>query len=310
MPVVSIHHLTEYRYRNPVGFGEHRIMFRPLDGFDQRVTSAELTVSPQPELVSHIHDLNGSAVGVVRFHERADRLVFESRVMVEHVPQGAFCLEGDDWRLGSSPFAYPPAEAAELAASITPSWPRAQGKVGDWAQRFILPVGKTRASSVLSKMTHAICDDFRYKKRLHGAPQAPDETLDRGGGSCRDYAVLLIEAARSLGLAARFVSGYIYSTTNGAERTGAGHTHAWARVYLPDCGWTDLDPTNGIVGSTGLIRTAVAVDPIHALPLWGSWSGLKSDYLGMEVAVRVTALEDQGAAQARLQADAVQSTVA
>jgi transglutaminase-like putative cysteine protease len=274
-----------------------------LDSFDQRVLSAELTVSPEPAMMRHIHDLNGAAVGVVRFRGRSDVLRFESRVDIEHTPHEPFDLEGDKHRLGKGRFAYAPDEAAHLTSSIALRHPEAGAEVEAWARRFVLPVGKTRISTVLSKMTHAVREEFQYGKRLQGAPQSPAETLARGGGSCRDYAVLMIEAARSLGLAARFVSGYIYSGSPKASTVGGGHTHAWVRVYLPDCGWADFDPTNGIVGSAGLIRTAVAVDPIHALPLHGSWSGLASDYLGMEVEVEVSAQgQDRATAPARLRA--------
>jgi transglutaminase-like putative cysteine protease len=124
-------------------------------------------------------------------------------------------------------------------------------------------------------MTHAIRGDFTYGKRLEGAPQTPAETLARRGGSCRDFAVLMAEAARSLGLAARFTSGYIYGGPSQGDAPGGGHTHAWTRVYLPDCGWTDFDPTNGIVGNHDLVRVAEVVDPRAAVPLHGRWSGLR-----------------------------------
>jgi transglutaminase-like putative cysteine protease len=144
-------------------------------------------------------------------------------------------------------------------------------------------------------MTQAIYADFKYQKRLHGGPQTPVETLERRAGSCRDYALLMMEAARSLGLAARFVSGYIYSPyadPNHRGRIGGGHTHAWVRIYLPACGWVEFDPTNGIVGNTDLVRVAIARDPKQALPLWGSWSGEAADYMGMDVEVEVTAEAD------------------
>jgi transglutaminase-like putative cysteine protease len=124
-----------------------------------------------------------------------------------------------------------------------------------------------------------------------GGAQSPLETLDLRSGSCRDFALLMMEAVRSLGLAARFVSGYIYSPYARADRgrIGGGHTHAWVRVYLPACGWVEFDPTNGIVGNTDLVRVAVARDPSQAVPLHGTYSGLASDYLGMDVEVDVHA---------------------
>jgi transglutaminase-like putative cysteine protease len=107
----------------------------------------------------------------------------------------------------------------------------------------------------------------------------------------------MMEGARSLGLAARFVSGYVYSGSAKAGRTGGGHTHAWARVYLPECGWVDFDPTNGIVGNLDLIRVAVVTDPRLALPLYGSWAGEAGAYVGMDVAVDLT-VEADGTSEA------------
>jgi len=284
MPVVSIHHRTTYRYRNPVAFGEHRMMFLPLQGFDQRVLSAEVDISPEPSLLRHIYDITGAGVSVARFATRSDVLNFESRIRIEHEPHPVLDLEDDDAFIAGGLFRYSPADAAELHGSIAPRLPSAL--VEEWARGFVRPLGRTRLSTVLSEMTHAIRSDLTYGLRLAGEPQSAEETLSSRQGSCRDFAVLLVEAARSLGLAARFVSGYIYSASPKA-RTGSGHTHAWARVYVPGCGWVDLDPTNGIVGNADLIRVAAVNDPRRALPLHGTWAGLPSDYLGMDVAVDV-----------------------
>jgi transglutaminase-like putative cysteine protease len=286
MPVVSILHRTTYRYRNPVAFGEHRVMHRPLESYDQRVISAALKVGPEPALLRHVQDSSGAAVAVARFDTRADRLSFESEVTVEHTPSVAFDLERDRPGLGAERFVYGPDEADDLARCIARRHVD-DGEVEAWTRRFLRPVGRTRLSTLLSDMTHAIRADFTYAQRLQGAARAPLETLTERAGSCRDFAVLMIDAARSLGLAARFTSGYIYGGSPKAGRTGGGHTHAWARVYLPDCGWTDFDPTNGIVGNADLIRVAEAVDPRSAIPLHGTWSGLQSDYLGMDVEVDV-----------------------
>jgi transglutaminase-like putative cysteine protease len=118
--------------------------------------------------------------------------------------------------------------------------------------------------------------------------QTPTETLERGTGTCRDFALLMMEAARVLGFAARFVSGYLLvQERNPAETIGGGATHAWLQIYLPGAGWVDFDPTNGIVGNRGLIRVAVAWDPAHALPLWGTFIGPAASFVGLDVTVNV-----------------------
>jgi transglutaminase-like putative cysteine protease len=286
MPLVSIRHRTTYRYRNPVAFGEHRVMYRPLESFDQRIVAASLEVGPEPAMLRHVQEVSGATVAVVRFDERADRLSFESHVTLDHVPQTAFELEGAAAAIGVDAFAYDPEDAAELARAMVRQHVDT-GEVEAWARRFVRPVGRTRLSTLLSDMTHGIRGELSYASRLQGAPQTPAETLTGRSGSCRDFAVLMAEAARSLGLAARFTSGYVYSGSPKAARTGGGHTHAWVRVYLPGCGWTDFDPTNGIVGGHDLVRVAEVINPRAALPLHGAWSGLKSDFLGMDVEVDV-----------------------
>lgn len=265
-------------------------MYRPLESFDQRIVAAALEVGPEPAMLRHVQEASGATVAVVRFDERAERLDFESRVTLDHVPQTAFELEGEAAALGVGAFAYDPEHAADLARAMTRQHPD-EGEIEAWARRFVRPVGRTRLSTLLSDMTHGIRGEFAYATRLDGHPQAPLETLSRRGGSCRDFAVLMAEAARSLGLASRFTSGYVYSGSPKAGRTGGGHTHAWVRVYLPGCGWTDFDPTNGIVGGHDLVRVAEVVNPRAALPLHGAWSGLKSDFLGMDVDVDVQVLE-------------------
>ena len=286
MPVVSIRHRTTYRYRNPVAFGEHRVLYRPRESFDQRVLDATLDISPEPALTRHVQEASGAVAAVARFAGRSDRLTFESQVMLDHRPGAAFELEREGSVMGEKPYAYGAEDAADLARALQRQHPDA-GDLEAWARRFVRPLGFTRLSTLLTDMTHAIRAELTYGKRLEGPPQSPAETLARRTGSCRDYAVLMAEAARSLGLAARFTSGYIYGGPSRSDRTGSGHTHAWTRVYLPDCGWTDFDPTNGIVGNHDLVRVAEVVDPRAAAPLHGRWSGLKSDFLGMDVDVDV-----------------------
>jgi transglutaminase-like putative cysteine protease len=301
MPIVSIRHLTTYRYRNPVAFGEHRMMLRPLESYDQRLLSAELTISPEPSVLHAIQDVFGNCVGVARFQARADRICFDSYVRLEHTPQPAFAgLDAEDGYPATLPFAYSPEDLPDLARSMERLHPDPKGEVEAWARRFVRPVGKTGLRILLSDMTHAIHGEFAYAARLSGEPQSPLETLALGSGSCRDFAMLMIEAVRSLGFAARFVSGYVYSASWKGGRIGGGHTHAWIRVYLPVCGWVEFDPTNGIVGNADLVRVAIARDPRQAVPLHGTWSGLASDYLGMDVTVDVSVEEDAAAQPAPL----------
>ena len=133
---------------------------------------------------------------------------------------------------------------------------------------------------------------IHYTRRVEKGVQTPEETLRKRRGSCRDFAVLMMEASRSLGIAARFVSGYIFVPHRSAI-AGGGATHAWMQAYLPGAGWIDFDPTNSIIGNRNLIRVAVAWSPQHALPLWGTYDGPATAFLDMEVTVTVTEEDDE-----------------
>ena len=138
-------------------------------------------------------------------------------------------------------------------------------------------------------MTHGIRDRLTYRKRHERGTQHPLDTLQTGSGTCRDYALLMIEALRRLGIAARFVSGYLY--TGDRAHDGGGSTHAWVQVYLPDAGWIEFDPTNGIVGTRDLIRVAVARDPAQAIPLHGTYLGPMDAFDGMVVNINVVSAD-------------------
>jgi transglutaminase-like putative cysteine protease len=140
-------------------------------------------------------------------------------------------------------------------------------------------------------MNQSIRDNFRYAARDEEGTQTPLETLKLNSGSCRDFTLLMMEAARRLGVATRFVSGYLYDPAlDGSDSdgtVGAGYTHAWLQAYLPGAGWVPFDPTNNLLGGTHLIRVGIARDPSQAAPISGSWFGESGDYLGMTVSVTV-----------------------
>jgi transglutaminase-like putative cysteine protease len=140
---------------------------------------------------------------------------------------------------------------------------------------------------MLNRMTEHVHQQFTYLARYEKGTQTPMETLSKRRGTCRDFAVLMIEAARALGLAAHFVSGYLYDPGRHEPLVGGGNTHAWVQVFLPGSGWIEFDPTNGVASNPGLIRVAVARDPYHAIPISGSWRGFPADNLGLRVSVSV-----------------------
>lgn len=286
--VLTVRHVTTYQYRQPVAFGEHRMMLRPREGHDQRLLEARLSITPEPTQLQWVHDVFGNNVAVARFSGRARELRFESTVRLDHRARNVLAYQLEDYA-ASYPFTYAPEETPDLARSIERHYPDPDREVDRWARGFLRADGPTGTLDLLATMTHGIKRSLTYIPRLERGIQNPARTLRLGSGTCRDFAVLLIEAARSLGFAARFVSGYLYSSSrDGAGHRGGGATHAWARIYLPGAGWVEFDPTNGIVGNRDLIRVAVARDPRQALPLHGTYIGFPADNLGMTVEVSVT----------------------
>jgi transglutaminase-like putative cysteine protease len=284
--ILTVRHTTVYRYSAPVELGEHRMMFRPRESHDLRLVRTQLDITPSPASFRWLHDVFDNSVAIATFDGPTLGLSFDSTVTLEHRETAPidYALEAG---AETYPFVYPEEDRPDLARALLRHYPGAE--VSRWAARLCSPSGSTGTMSLLAAMTSRIKEEFSYVRRTAKGVQRPEETLRRRSGSCRDFALFMMEAVRSLGLAARFVSGYIFvPQTEERATTGGGATHAWMQVYLPGAGWVDFDPTNSIVGNRNLIRVAVAWDHGQALPLWGSFIGAASSFLGMDVSVSVT----------------------
>lgn len=297
MQRLTVDHRTTYRYANPVRFGDHRLMLRPRDSHDLRLLEATLTTRPPAEL-RWMHDVFGNSVAVASFRALADTLFIESTIVIERYPLPGLAFPIEDFAR-TIPFSYASDEVPDLGRTIERHHPDPQRQVTDWTRRFLDRTGPTGTEAFLVAVTGAIRAEFRYEERHAPGVQSPVETIERGAGTCRDFALFMMEAVRSVGLAARFVSGYLYDpaidgTTNGTA--GAGATHAWVQVYLPGAGWVEFDPTNGSYGGRNLVPIAVAREPSQALPVSGTFEGLTGDFLGMTVEVAVRAGNAPGAA--------------
>jgi transglutaminase-like putative cysteine protease len=288
----DITHTTVYRYREPVRFGEHRVMFRPRDSHDLRVLATDLTVSPEAK-VRMIQDPHSNSVALVQPLGSADTLQIVCSFTIEHAPDGPL-----ERPLAPSaeffPFAYSVEDRFDLEQYLRPHHDDPQGILTAWARQFIRTDGPTATRELLMRMNEHIRSTLAYVTRDEEGTQSPLRTLALQSGSCRDFALLMMEAARRLGVASRFVSGYLYDpslddpdTARGDAVTGAGATHAWLQAYLPGAGWVPFDPTNNLMSDHQLIRVGVARDPAHAAPISGSWFGPAGAYLGMTATVRV-----------------------
>jgi transglutaminase-like putative cysteine protease len=289
MKLLTVRHATVYRYSVPVGLGEHRMMFRPRESHDLRLVKTSLDISPRPASLRWLHDVFDNSVAVTAFEGFTTELSFESRVTLEHFETASPEYPLEDYAR-SHPFKYSDDDFPNLTRALIQHFP--SDNVSRWARQFLAPSGVTGTMTLLRAMTAGIRQQFVYIRRGEKGVQRPDDTLKTGRGSCRDFAILMMEAVRSLGLAARFVSGYIFTPGrdfgSAVGARGGGSTHAWMQVYLPGAGWIDFDPTNSIVGNRNLIRVAVAWSPEQVLPLWGTYIGRAEAFLGMEVRVSVT----------------------
>jgi transglutaminase-like putative cysteine protease len=298
MPILTINHKTEYRYAHPVAFGEHRIMLRPLPGHDLHILSHRLAIEPEPMRLRWIHDAFGNSVAIATFDERAETLTFTSTATVEHNPAEEFALTPDDPAF-FYPFLYDDEEYPDLTQFVTPQYGDPHGELSAWARRFLDAESPSPTFNILSGMTHGIRKSFSYRKRHEHGTQHPLDTLQLKSGTCRDFALLMIEALRRLGIAARFVSGYIFVPGDSAhDYVGGGSTHAWVQVYLPSAGWIEFDPTNGIVGNRDLVRVAVARDPRQAVPLHGVYLGSADAFVEMEVNINVVSVVEKAGSAA------------
>src|SRR5579871_3724737 len=272
MPVIRVRHVTTYRYKQPVAFGEHRMMLRPRDSYDQKLLETRLVITPEPVDLRWVHDVFGNCVAIARFAGRAAELRFDSMIRLDHSATHVLDFRIEDYA-SRYPFTYGAEDMPDLLRLIERQYLDPEHEIDRWARQFLRPDGRSETTEMLAAMTHAVRRDFTYVAREESGIQDPTKTLKLGSGTCRDFAVLMIEAVRALGLAARFVSGYVYNPSRTEGRVGGGNTHAWVRIFLPGSGWVEFDPTNGIVGNSGLVRVAVARDPYQALPLSGTWSG-------------------------------------
>ncbi len=288
MSIFSIRHLTTYRYRKPVLPGVHRLQLRPRESRNIRIISMDLAVTPAA-MLTWANDVFGNAVATAAFSVATDTLSIESRIALEHtaIAWPVFDIAPD---AASYPFRYTDDDGYDLGALLTPQSADPDGRLYGWVRGFVRGT-PTDTLALLKDINAAISAWIVYEAREDEGTQAPLVTLDRRLGSCRDIAVLMIEAVRRLGFGARIVSGYLINRQEfSAPMVGSadsGSTHAWVEIFLPGAGWVTFDPTNRTVGDFSLIPVAVARDIKQAVPVSGSFSGKPDDFLSMSVEVSV-----------------------
>jgi transglutaminase-like putative cysteine protease len=286
MTALKIHHKTVYRFHQPVNLGPHRLMLRPRESLNLRLMSHTLAITPQATVV-WAQDVFGNAVAMATFATMSDLLVIDSvaDILLNAAAWPVFDIAASAI---AYPFRYSDDEWTDLGALAIEQYPDQAARLRGWARAFIRS-NPTDTLSLLKDLSVGVADRIDYQSREVEGTQSPTQTLDRGCGSCRDFAVLFVEAARSLGLGSRIVSGYLHNPARDSRGSaGPGSTHAWAEVYVPGAGWITFDPTNRSVGGFNLIPVAVARDIRQAMPVSGDFVGLTDAFQGMDVEVSVT----------------------
>lgn len=289
MITLGIHHLTQYQYREPLEFGPHRLMLRPRESRNLRLIAHDLNVTPDAT-VTWAHDVFGNAVATATFKEKSDTLAIESHATLT--------LDVDQWpvfEIAASaayyPFLLTEDEMTDLGALRLQGYLDSSGRLREWAQGFVAGPS-TGTLALLKDISNGVATQIGYEVREDEGAQSPEQTLDRKLGSCRDFAVLFVDAVRSLGFGARIVSGYLFDPDKDAVGVqGAGSTHAWAEVYVPGAGWITFDPTNRSVGGFNLIPVAVARNIRQTMPVSGSFLGHRDAFQEMDVQVEVALIE-------------------
>lgn len=280
MHTLRIIHETTYHYREPVFFGQHTAMLRPREGHDLHIDDAQLEIEPAAS-TRWLRDIYGNSIAVIDFEKPAGKLRVFSDCQVtifEDAPRQGII----DPHARSFPFQYGSEEQMDIIPYRVPSYPHDGFAVRNWLSEIYQPGDTIPTLDLLTALNTRIFEKFEYARREESGVQLPCRTVALGSGSCRDFAVFMMEAARHLGFAARFVTGYILM---GEGQHGA--THAWTEVYIPGAGWRGFDPTNNKLAGFEHVSVGVARSHESACPLEGSWSGPSDAFDRMEVSVQV-----------------------
>lgn len=285
MKRLVVSHLTNYVFSEYVTLEPHRLLLRPREGHDIRILSSRLEISPA-HLIRWHRDVYDNNVATVTFQEAANSLSIFSEVTLEHYEDTPLDFVVAEYAV-DYPFQYQSREEADLSSYLVLNYPEEQQSLWNWLVNSSLANGPVQTYVLLDRLNSWIYQNLAYKVREEPGVQSPGETLNEGSGSCRDYATLFMELCRHLGLASRFVSGYLHAPST---EMGNGNTHAWAEVYLPGPGWKGFDPTSGDLTSKQHIPVAVARHPEWAPPVSGTFIG-SSQTPALTVNVQVSTLE-------------------
>lgn len=288
---LRIEHSTSYRYSKPVEFTPHLLRLMPKGTPGLHAVKSCITVRPQAAIRWRL-DAEENIIGTATITGKSDHLLIESSIILEQQFTNPFDFVLEERSL-QLPVTYKAREIGMLAPYLgvagEPLFP-----LREWLDSFLRNTleasgGSPATLGLLLAINRAISTQFRYTQRHEYGVQSPSETLRNGGGTCRDFACLLMEAARSLGIAARYVSGYLCASVG--ETAAGSDTHGWCELYLPGAGWLGFDPTSGILADAHHVPVATAVTPGEIAPVEGAYLGAAGECLRHDV--KITASEIQ-----------------
>ncbi|MBB5350186.1 transglutaminase-like putative cysteine protease [Haloferula luteola] len=259
-------HRTYYGFTGQVILGTHQLLLRPREGHDLRIESSKLDISPTAVVRWH-RDIEDNSVATASFSQPASRLAIESEMIIQQFNEAPLDFVVHE-AATNYPFEYPAADRGILVPYLSKG--PTEIAVRDWIATLWNPAERIETYELLGRINSRIHQTLQYRTREEPGVQSAAQTLAFGSGSCRDFSALFIAAARQLGLAARFVSGYLNAPPSPRD---FGSTHAWLEVYLPGAGWKGFDPTTGGLAGIDNIPVAVARDPESVPPIAGSFHG-------------------------------------
>lgn len=284
----TITHETRYNFTQPVELHAHRAMLRPRDGHHLRVVSATIALSPNAPVIWSF-DVFGNSICTIAFTGVAQELAVTSTLELERFPSAPENMVIDG-RKAVYPVQYSPEDRRDLATLLLMDDEHGAADLESWLDARGLKQGDD-ALQLARNLMQGVYTGFIYEARYDQGTLSPMDLLARGSGTCRDYAFFMMEAARVLGFAARFATGYLYSAAlDGGTDTysGAAATHAWTELFIPGIGWVDFDPTNNLTGTADLIKVASVRKPSQAIPMTGSFTGPAGAGAPPQVNVTVT----------------------
>lgn len=289
---LRIRHTTRYHYTAPVRFGLHRLVLRPREGHRTTVVSHRIQLSPRAD-ITWMTDIFGNHIAFAEFREPSDQLTVENEVVIDRLDGGTDegAAAAPRRSAVTLPVSYLQSEKAVVEAYAVPVYPDEAPQVALWAQNILEQHQPPTAMEAVHAINTAIHRTITYRRREEPGVQSPGATLALTSGSCRDMATLGMEALRSLGLASRFVSGYVESA---ASTAGHGSTHAWLEAYLPDSGWCGFDPTSGRAVGTRHIPLGVSSHPRGVMPVSGTYDGTSGRSTGLTVNIAITRSQADG----------------